>query len=46
MIAFEQEFLKWANSNPSTKEKYGQFLEKDKALYAELLKTKDRDNVF
>ncbi|MEI6456455.1 MAG: S46 family peptidase [bacterium] len=45
-LAFEKEFVKWANSNPDTKAKYGDILLKEKDEYKILEKTKDRDNVF
>ena len=46
-LEFEKEFLKWANSNPATKKKYGDILAKEKEQYVTLLsKTKDRDDVF
>ena len=43
--AFEKEFLAWANSNPDTKEKYGDLLNQIQDLYKLLAKTKDRDNI-
>lgn len=44
---FENEFMKWVNSDASRKEKYGDILNKEKDLYTNLLeKTKKRDNVF
>ncbi len=45
-LAFEKEFNAWANSNPATKEKYGDILAKEKEQYKVLEKTKERDNVF
>ena len=46
-IAFEKEFLAWANSDPERKAKYGDLLAKEKEQYTSLIrKTKDRDNVF
>jgi V8-like Glu-specific endopeptidase len=44
---FENEFMKWVNSDASRKEKYGDILKKEKDLYENLLEnTKKRDNVF
>lgn len=45
-INFEKEFLAWANSTPSNKEKYSSILEREKAEYKVIRKTKDRDNVY
>lgn len=44
-IAFEKEFLEWANSTPERKAKYGDILSKIKAQYDILARTVDRDNV-
>jgi hypothetical protein len=45
-LEFEREFLKWAESKPETKEKYADILAKEKAEYADLQSTKERDQVF
>ncbi|MCX6247265.1 MAG: S46 family peptidase, partial [Bacteroidetes bacterium] len=45
-LAFEKEFLTWANSKPETKTKYADILSKEKNEYKVLEATKDRDNVF
>ncbi len=44
-LDFEKKFIKWVNSSPETKEKYGQILDDIKAQYKIIEKTKDRDNV-
>jgi hypothetical protein len=44
-LAFENEFLEWANSTPERKAKYGDLLAKEKAQYDIIAKTYDRDNV-
>ena len=44
-IAFEKEFLEWANSTPERKKKYGDILAKEKEQYDIITKTYDRDNV-
>ncbi|MCX6165405.1 MAG: S46 family peptidase [Ignavibacteriae bacterium] len=44
---FENEFMKWVNSDASRKSKYVDILNKEKNLYTDLLeKTKKRDNIF
>jgi hypothetical protein len=43
---FEKEFRKWVNSDPARKAKYGDILEREKAEYTALEKTRDRDQVF
>jgi V8-like Glu-specific endopeptidase len=44
---FENEFMKWVNSDATRKEKYGDILKNEKDLYMNLLdKTKKRDQVF
>jgi len=45
-IDFEQDFTKWTNTSPVLREKYGSILQKEKAEYEVIRKTKDRDNVF
>ncbi len=45
-LAFEKEFVDWANRNPDTKVKYADILAREKAEYKLLEGTKDRDNVF
>jgi len=46
-LEFEKEFMKWVNSNPAAKQKYGDILAREKEQYEKLLvKTKDRDDVF
>jgi len=45
-LAFEKDFVKWADSKPATKEKYSGILLREKAEYNVLEATKDRDNVF
>jgi hypothetical protein len=45
-LDFEKEYLKWANSTPSAKEKYGNIISKEKEQYDVIAKTKERDNVF
>jgi len=44
-IDFEAVFMKWVNSNPETKEKYGNILSDITKQYDVILKTKDKDNV-
>lgn len=44
-LAFEKEFLAWANSTPERKTKYGDILSKEKEQYDIIAKTYDRDNV-
>jgi len=44
-IAFEKEFMEWANSTPERKAKYGDILAREKAQYDIIAKTNDRDNV-
>jgi len=44
-LAFENEFLEWANSTLERKAKYGDLLAKEKAQYDIIAKTYDRDNV-
>ncbi|MCK9423334.1 MAG: S46 family peptidase [Bacteroidales bacterium] len=45
-LAFEKDFIAWANSKPETKAKYADILQREKAEYTLLEKTKNRDNVF
>jgi len=45
-LDFEKEYLKWANSSPERKARYGDILSKEKKEYDVIEKTKDRDNVF
>lgn len=45
-LEFEKEFLKWANSKPETKAKYGDILEKEKEVYKLIEPTKLRDLAF
>lgn len=45
-LAFEKEFIAWANSRPDTKAKYGDILLKEKEEYKVLAKTKERDQIF
>jgi hypothetical protein len=45
-IAFEKEYIKWANSDPVRKEKFGNLLSREKEQYELIRKTKDRDNIF
>jgi hypothetical protein len=45
-LDFEKEYLKWANSTPATKEKYGTIISKEKEQYDVIAKTRERDNVF
>ena len=45
-LEFEKEFVKWANSNPQTKEKYAGILAKEKDEYKLIEVTKNRDQVF
>jgi hypothetical protein len=45
-LAFEKEFVNWANSKPETKAKYADILEKEKAEYKLIEGTKLRDQVF
>lgn len=44
-LAFEKEFLEWANSTPERKAKYGDILAREKAQYDIIETTYDRDNV-
>jgi len=44
-IGFENEFMQWVNSNPATKNKYGDILAQEKDEYVPLEKTRERDNV-
>jgi hypothetical protein len=44
-LAFEKEFLAWANATPERKAKYGDILSREKSYYDILAKTYDRDNV-
>lgn len=44
--AFEKEFMQWVNSDPERKARYGTILDDIKALYTELKKTKERNDVF
>lgn len=45
-LDFENEFMKWVNTDPERKAKYGEVLQKEKEQYDNLLrKTKDRDNI-
>jgi hypothetical protein len=44
-IAFEKEFLDWANGTPERKVKYGDILSREKAQYDIIAKTYERDNV-
>jgi hypothetical protein len=44
-IAFEKEFMQWANSTPERKARYGNLLAKEKEQYDVIAKTYDRDNV-
>jgi hypothetical protein len=45
-IAYEKEFLSWADATPERKARYGDILAKIKAQYDIIAKTKDRDNLF
>ncbi|MBN1397492.1 MAG: S46 family peptidase [Bacteroidetes bacterium] len=45
-LDFEKEMMEWVDKDPARKEKYGNILNDIKALYAELAKTRERDNVF
>jgi hypothetical protein len=45
-LDFEKEFMAWANSTPERKAKYAGILDKEKAQYDILARTKDRDNIF
>jgi hypothetical protein len=45
-IDFENEFVKWANSNATTKEKYADLIKKEKEQYDVIEKTRERDNAF
>jgi hypothetical protein len=45
-LDFERDFLAWANSNPGTKARYSDILEKEKEQYKTIDKTRDRDNIF
>ncbi|MCK9202978.1 MAG: S46 family peptidase [Bacteroidales bacterium] len=45
-LAFEKEFVTWANSKPVTKARYGDILQREKAEYTVLEGTRERDNVF
>jgi hypothetical protein len=45
-IDFENDFQKWANSDPGRKAKYGDILAKEKEEYTVIDKTRERDNVF
>jgi len=45
-LAFEKEFVNWANSKPETRAKYADILEKEKAEYKLIEGTKLRDEVF
>ncbi len=44
-INFEKDFLKWANSNPGTKIKYGDILEKEKEQYKLIASNRERDDI-
>lgn len=44
-INFEKDFLNWANSNPGTKIKYGDILEKEKEQYKLIASNRERDDV-
>jgi hypothetical protein len=44
-LNFEKDFLNWANSNPATKAKYGDILEKEKEQYKIIDNYRERDNV-
>ncbi|MCU0378900.1 MAG: S46 family peptidase, partial [Bacteroidales bacterium] len=44
-LDFEKEFMAWANSTPERKAKYAGILEKEKAQYDIIARTKERDNV-
>ncbi len=39
-LDFEKEFVNWANSNPTTKEKYANLIKKEKEQYDVILKNK------
>lgn len=45
-LAFEKEFITWANSKPETKKRYANILSQEKSEYTVLEKTRERDNVF
>lgn len=45
-LDFETEFLAWANSTVSNREKYGTILSREKEQYNLLGDTKERDNVY
>ena len=45
-LAYEKDFVAWANSKPETKAKYADILEREKKEYVILEKTKNRDNIF
>lgn len=45
-LDFENAFLKWANSDPETRNKYGTIIDKEKDQYLILEKTRERDDVF
>ena len=45
-LDFEKEFLSWANSTPSNREKYATILSREKEQYKMLADTKERDNVY
>ncbi|MEI7982133.1 MAG: S46 family peptidase [Bacteroidota bacterium] len=45
-LAFEKEFVVWANSKPETKARYADILNQEKEEYTVLEKTRDRDNIF
>lgn len=44
-LAFEKEFLEWANCTPERKARYGNLLAREKEQYDIIARTYDRDNV-
>ncbi|MEZ4997474.1 MAG: S46 family peptidase [Bacteroidales bacterium] len=44
-LAFEKEFLEWANGTPERKARYGNLLAREKEQYDIIARTYDRDNV-
>ncbi len=44
-LAFEKDFLQWADSDPARKAKYGDLLAREKEQYKLIAATRERDNV-
>jgi len=45
-LDFEKEMTAWVNAGPAQEEKYGNILNDIKALYVELAKTRERDDMY